>query len=309
MRRMTSLPEPSVLSSGRVSPDTDVASASSSSSTNEPPHSPHTGPPTPLGGRYGRRDVNAALLAASLQHGAAMRQALWDSNGDVDPARGPSGQLDVLDPLLNVFTFLPADRPTIVAVSHVSAAWRAGSARLPQWEVVGHAAPSPRWDRDRVECLAFRGRMSMTFLAGLESCNSRDEFFRILRARGVCRQRWLAAVAAGTEVPPVRATSDTLFELDIETATPMDTSGQATLNRARLQAIERQAALVDAHGSRLMDRLAIDTTGTAVGHRKAAAARAAGPQEGPPSVQLPSPLIGVAFAAVLILFIVLMATR
>jgi len=220
-------------------------------------------------GKFVRRDINDALAADDALAAPSLRQALWDANGDVDTARGPSGELDVLDVLLNVVVFLPAERATLIAASQVSAAWRAATARLPQWQAAARGPPSAAWQRDRVECLAFRGRTSMTFLAGLEPCPTRQAFFRVIRARVICRARCQGALTAENgdndngslpSTPQMR----TLLA-------PWGTEGGASRGPG-------------------------DTTRLVEG-------------PAPPSIQLPSPVVVVVCLCVLLLFIFIMATR
>jgi hypothetical protein len=77
----------------------------------------------------------------NLQRGLSMTLRRFESTVafraafDVQYRLKPTGDIVVMDVLLSVFLWLEPTQSTLLAVSHVSRAWREASAHLPQWSV------------------------------------------------------------------------------------------------------------------------------------------------------------------------------
>jgi hypothetical protein len=77
----------------------------------------------------------------NLQRGLSMTLRRFESTVafraafDVHYRLKPTGDIVVMDVLLSVFLWLEPTQSTLLAVSHVSRAWREASAHLPQWSV------------------------------------------------------------------------------------------------------------------------------------------------------------------------------
>jgi hypothetical protein len=103
----------------------------------------------------------------------------------------PTGDIVVMDVLLSVFLWLEPAQATLLAVSHVSRAWREASAHLPQWSVT-HQLMHPSPPIPRVHFVAAY-RAPQTDIATVHGFDvrTRRDYMTTMQVRPAIRERFL----------------------------------------------------------------------------------------------------------------------
>jgi hypothetical protein len=103
----------------------------------------------------------------------------------------PTGDIVVMDVLLSVFLWLEPTQATLLAVSHVSRAWREASAHLPQWSVEHRLLhPSPPIPGEQFVAAYRAAKTNMATVHGFD-VRTRREYLTTMRVRPAIRERLL----------------------------------------------------------------------------------------------------------------------